>query len=233
MAARESELTRNRVLLVDDESVIRSAIRKFLAAAGFDVTEAENRAAALLKLRSFRPDAAILDYKLPDGTALDLLPQLRAIDDSMAIIVLTAHATIDLAVAAMKEGADQFLTKPVELPALLAILQRSLDTHRNLQSGLAGKTKSEKNTLDPFAGTSRAVRELEADVRKIVGSDRPVLILGETGTGKGVLANWLHLHGRRHVGPPDRRPRDPCQPWRDGAPARRRRDEADRRLEHH
>src|SRR5258705_7210956 len=120
MAGRESELTRNRVLLVDDESVIRSAIRKFLAAAGFDVTEAENRAAALLKLRSFRPDAAILDYKLPDGTALDLLPQLRAMDDSMAVIVLTAHATIDLALAAMKEGADQFLTKPVQLPALLS-----------------------------------------------------------------------------------------------------------------
>jgi DNA-binding NtrC family response regulator len=197
MAGRESELTRNRVLLVDDESVIRSAIRKFLAAAGFDVTEAENRAAALLKLRSFRPDAAILDYKLPDGTALDLLPQLRAMDDSMAVIVLTAHATIDLAVAAMKEGADQFLTKPVELPALLAILQRSLDTHRNLQSGLAGKNKTEKNSLDPFAGTSRAIRELEADVRKIAGSDRPVLIQGETGTGKGVLANWLHLNGRR------------------------------------
>jgi len=192
-----SELTRNRVLLVDDEAVIRSAIRKFLTAAGFDVTEAENRASAQLKLRSFRPDAAIVDYKLPDGTALDLLPQLRAIDDSMAIIVLTAHATIDLAVAAMKEGADQFLTKPVELPSLLAILQRSLDTHRNLQSDRAGKNKTEKNTLDPFAGSSRAIMELQADVHRIMGSDRPVLIQGETGTGKGVLANWIHAHSRR------------------------------------
>ncbi len=192
-----SDPTRNRVLLVDDEAVIRSAIRKFLAAAGFEVTEAENRVTALSKLRSFRPDAAIVDYKLPDGTALDLLPHLRGIDESMAIVVLTAHATIDLAVAAMKEGADQFLTKPVELPSLLAILQRSLDTHRDLQSGLVGRSKTEKNTLDPFAGASAAIRQLETDVQKIVSSDRPVLIQGETGTGKGVLANWLHLHSRR------------------------------------
>jgi DNA-binding NtrC family response regulator len=192
-----SERTRNRVLLVDDEAVIRSAIRKFLVAAGFEVTEAENRTTAMSKLRSFRPDAAILDYKLPDGTALDLLPHLRTIDDAMAVIVLTAHATIDLAVTAMKEGADQFLTKPVELPSLLAILQRSLDTHRDLQSDRAGRTKSEKNALNPFTGTSKAVRDLQSDVEKIVGSDRPVLIQGETGTGKGVLANWLHAHSRR------------------------------------
>jgi DNA-binding NtrC family response regulator len=149
------------------------------------------------KIRAHRPDAVILDYKLPDGTALDLLPQIRAIDESVAVILLTAHATIDLAVAAMKEGADHFLTKPVELPALQIVLERALDRNRAVHTDLAERTKESRNHLDPFAGTSAAIRAIEADVQKIVASDRPVLIQGETGTGKGVLAAWLHRNSRR------------------------------------
>ncbi|HYI08534.1 MAG TPA: sigma-54 dependent transcriptional regulator [Thermoanaerobaculia bacterium] len=194
-------MTRNRVLIVDDELVIRTAMRKFLTGAGYDVAEAENRAGAAAKMRMHRPDAVILDYKLPDGTALDVLPQLRAIDETVTVIVLTAHATIDLAVAAMKEGADQFLTKPIELPALLVILQRMLDTQRHRQSELAEKSRAARRAYDPFAGTSKAIRQLEADVQKLVTSDLPVLIQGETGSGKGVLAGWLHRNSRRRKEP--------------------------------
>lgn len=196
-----SDLTRNRILIVDDEVVIRTAMRKFLTGAGYDVAEAESRAQAATKMRAHRPDAVILDYKLPDGTALDVLPQLRAIDETVAIIVLTAHATIDLAVSAMKEGADQFLTKPIELPALLVILQRMLDTQRQRQSELAEKSREARKSFDPFAGTSRAIRQLEADAQKIVTTDRPVLIQGETGSGKGVLAQWIHRNSRRRHEP--------------------------------
>jgi len=192
-----AERTRNRVLLVEDEAVIRMAVRKFLTAAGFEIVEAENRATAMAKIRAHRPDAIILDYKLPDGTALDLLPQIQAIDESVAVILLTAHATIDLAVAAMKQGANHFLTKPVELPALLVVLERALDTSRAMHAGLAERTKESRNHLDPFAGTSDAIRALEADVQRFVASDRAVLIQGETGTGKGVLAAWLHRNSRR------------------------------------
>ncbi len=192
-----AERTRNRVLLVEDEAVIRMAVRKFLTAAGFEIVEAENRATAMSKIRAHRPDAVILDYKLPDGTALDLLPQIRAIDESVAVILLTAHATIDLAVSAMTEGANHFLTKPVELPALLVVLERALDTSRAMHADLAERTKDSRKHLDPFAGTSEAIRAIEADVQKIVASDRPVLIQGETGTGKGVLAAWLHRNSRR------------------------------------
>jgi DNA-binding NtrC family response regulator len=191
------ERTRNRVLLVDDEPVIRMALRKFLTAAGFEIVEAENRAVAMSKFRAHRPDAVILDYKLPDGTALDLLPQIRAIDESVAVILLTGHATIDLAVAAMKEGADHFLTKPVELPALLVVLERTLDMSRALHADLAERTKGSRTLLDPFSGTSPAIAAIEADMQKIVATDRPVLIQGETGTGKGVLAAWLHRNSRR------------------------------------
>ena len=196
-----AELTRNRVLIVDDEAVIRTAMRKFLTGAGYDVAEAENRVQAVAKMRAHGPDAVILDYKLPDGTALDVLPQLRALDETVTIIVLTAHATIDLAVSAMREGADQFLTKPIELPTLLVILQRMLDTQRHRQSDLAEKSREARKQFDPFVGTSRAIRQLEADVQKVVTTDRPVLIQGETGSGKGVLAAWMHRNSRRRNEP--------------------------------
>ena len=192
-----SDQSRNRVLLVDDEAVIRMAIRRFLTAAGFEVTEAENRVGALMQARRVRPDAIILDYKLPDGTALDILPQVKEMDPSIAVIVLTAHGTVDLAVSAIKEGADQFLTKPVELPALLVVLNRTLDSQRNRQAEAVERKKEARDVLDPFLGSSDAIRSLESDVQKVVSSDRPILIQGETGSGKGILAAWLHRNSRR------------------------------------
>ena len=191
------EMTRNHVLIVDDEPVIRTAMKKFLSQAGFEVWEAENRTAAIGQMRTHSPDAIILDYKLPDCTALDLIPQLQAMNSSVSIIVLTAHATIDLAVSAMKHGADQFLTKPIELPTLLHVLNRTLDIQRNRQAGLAERSRESRKVFDPFAGTSSAIRELESDALKIAPTDRPVLIQGETGSGKGVLAGWLHRNSRR------------------------------------
>ena len=87
-----SDMTRNKVLIVDDEPAIRMAIRRFLTTAGFEVFDADNRVSALTQARKERPDAIILDYKLRDCTALDLLPQFKAIDAAVAVIVLTAHA---------------------------------------------------------------------------------------------------------------------------------------------
>jgi len=196
-----TEMTRNRVLIVDDEPTIRMAIRRFLTSEGFEVSDADNRVAALAQARKERPDAIILDYKLRDCTALDLLPQFLTIDASVAVIVLTAHASVELAVSAIKEGAQQFLTKPVELPTLLVILKRTLDTQRSRQADEADRKKESREVLDPFTGTSNAIRQLESDVNKIVSTDRPILIQGETGTGKGILANWLHRNGRRRQEP--------------------------------
>jgi DNA-binding NtrC family response regulator len=196
-----TDMTRNRVLIVDDEPSIRMAIRRFLTTSGFEVSDADNRSSALALARKERPDAIILDYKLRDCTALDLLPQFLAIDAEVAVIVLTAHASVELAVSAIKEGAQQFLTKPVELPTLLVILNRTLDTQRSRQADQADRKKESRDILDPFAGSSSAIRQLESDVEKIVSTDRPILIQGETGTGKGILSNWLHRNGRRKQEP--------------------------------
>lgn len=190
-------MTRKRILVIDDEPAVRFGLRDFLEAHGYEVHEAESCRQALDAFVSTRPDVTLLDYKLGDGDALTLLPQLREIDARVPLIVLTAHGSIDLAVQAIKEGAEQFLTKPIELPALHVILQRLLDAGRAQRRQLAGSARERRALVDPFLGMSAAIRELEQQARKVVVSDSPILIQGETGTGKGVLADWLHRHGPR------------------------------------
>jgi len=190
-------MSRNKVLVVDDEPAVRFGIRDFLEQHGYEIEEAESCQDAQHLFRSSRPDIVIADYMMPDGTALDLLPRLKEIDAQIPLLVLTAHGSIDLAVRAIKEGAEQFLTKPLELPTLLVILQRLLQKQRNHHKQLASKSRQVRQATDPFIGTSAAIRALADQAKKILSTESPVLILGETGTGKGVLARWLHDNSPR------------------------------------
>ena len=104
-----------RVLLVDDEPAVRFGVGDFLRGRGFAVEEAETCRQAEEAFRKSPPAVAIVDYSMPDGNALELLPRLKEADPSVPILILTAHGSVDLAVRAIKEGAEQFLTKPVEL----------------------------------------------------------------------------------------------------------------------
>jgi DNA-binding NtrC family response regulator len=200
MSWTRSNLTlmlRNRVLLVDDEAGPRFGVRRFLTSHGFQVEEADDCASARAKFRAFHPDVTILDFRLPDGTALDLIPEFRALDSS-PLIVLTAYASIETAVEAVKLGAEQFFTKPVQLDTLLVVINRVVENQRNRQQALAGATASAaRGRPNPFLGTSAAVRELAEKAESVLVTDSPVLIHGETGTGKTVLAQWIHEHGRR------------------------------------
>ena len=184
-------------MVVDDESGVRFGIRDFLEQHGYEIEEAETCQDAQHLFRTSRPDIVIADYMMPDGTALDLLPRLKEIDAQIPLLVLTAHGSIDLAVRAIKEGAEQFLTKPLELPTLLVILQRLLQKQRNHHKQLASKSRQVRQAIDPFIGTSSAIRALADQAKKILPTESPVLILGETGTGKGVLARWLHDNSPR------------------------------------
>ncbi|HET9314613.1 MAG TPA: sigma-54 dependent transcriptional regulator, partial [Vicinamibacteria bacterium] len=186
-----------RLLVVDDDPSGRFALREYFTLRGYEVDDADSLRAAIESFQAARPDAAVLDYALPDGTALDLLPRLRALDSTVPLVVLTGHGSIDLAVQAVKEGAEHFFTKPVELATLAVVIERLLDQQRQRQRVLAGKTREARRTVDPFLGTSAAVRRLAEEASRVQASDSPMLIHGETGTGKGVLAAWLHRQGPR------------------------------------
>jgi DNA-binding NtrC family response regulator len=189
------------VLLVDDEEGIRKGYRRFLEGLGLEVAEAGSLRQARHLLAECAVHAVVLDYMLGDGTGLDLLPELRAAVPRVPSVMLTGHGSVDLAVEALQRGADHFLMKPVELPALGAIVARLIELGREERRKLAMASGRRDPGADPFIGSSAAIRGLADDVRRVAGSGATVLIHGETGAGKGVIATWIHAHSPRRDEP--------------------------------
>jgi DNA-binding NtrC family response regulator len=185
-----------RILLIEDDQSVRHGIAAFMRANDLDVDEADACGTAMDLFRAGRHDVVVADYSLPDGTSLDILPKVKRISEDTPFIILTAHGSIDLAVRAIKEGAEQFLTKPVESKALLLLVRRLLQQQR-LRMRQEVATRERPGTLNPFLGESEAIRRLEEQAGKMLAWDSPILILGETGTGKGVLAHWIHANSPR------------------------------------
>ena len=186
-----------KVLLVDDDEELRHAYAAHLTANGLAVEEAEDKASALASFVATRPDIAILDFRLPDGTALELVPKFKELEPTVPLIVLTGYGSMELGVSIIKNGAEQCLSKPVEASALLMIVHKVLENSRNQRKQLANSTRRRRVILNPFLGQSSVIQRLAEAAAKVANSQSPVLIQGETGTGKGVLATWLHENGPR------------------------------------
>ncbi len=184
-------MLKSRLLIVEDDVGARLGIRSYLESSGYEIDEADSCAAALARLSTEVADLVLLDYALPDGTALDLLRELKARGIEVPVIVLTGHGSIELAVTAIKEGAEQFLTKPIELASLAVVVDRVIEHQQNSRRVKAANL-SAGQADDLFIGRSAAMRALARDARAAAECDAPVLIEGETGTGKGMLARWIH-----------------------------------------
>ena len=185
------------ILLVEDDEAVRAGVREYLLASGFEVSEADSCAAAQTVFQGVRVDVAVVDFHLPDGNAIHLVTAFKAIDRDVPVIVLTGHGSIELAVRTIQAGAEQFLTKPVDLASLRVVIDKALENGRNRRQVAGDKVGQARQTHEPFLGTSHAIRALALQASRIVKSHAPVLILGETGAGKGVLARWLHANGPR------------------------------------
>jgi DNA-binding NtrC family response regulator len=188
------------VLVIDDDAQMRGVLTLYMKRLGHTVVEAATLAEGRTLQAKEDPDLTIVDYHLPDGTAFDLIGSTRERGSAEAIIVLTGLGTIDLAVRAIKAGAEQFLTKPVDLESLGILVRRTLESQRDRrQRALSAVTA--QDAANPFLGSSRKIHEIQEMAKAVVDSEAPVLVLGETGTGKGVLARWLHARGPRRSQP--------------------------------
>ncbi len=193
---------RPKILVVDDEEAMREVLQRRLRGRGFRVRTAADGEEAVRLAAQFAPDAILSDVVLPDLSGLDLLAKFRAGDGAPPVILITAHGTIDLAVEAMKGGALDFLTKPLDYDRLVAIL----DTVAGAEAGkgAAGRAADEPEPGEGFGdlvGESAAMRAVFSLVREIAGVDASVLITGESGTGKELVARMIHRLSRRAAQP--------------------------------
>ena len=188
---------RAHILLVEDDAAIRRGVREYLTVSGYEVSEADSCAAAQVVFQTARVDVVVMDYHLPDGNAIQLITTFKSLDRDVPIIVLTGHGSIELAVRTIQAGAEQFLTKPVDLASLAVVIEKCLEHGRNKRQVAGEQVGQARQSMSPFIGTSAAIRDLEAQAARVVKSHVPILILGETGAGKGVLARWLHANGPR------------------------------------
>jgi len=195
---------RFRTLIVDDERTLARSIKLFLEEHGYEAEVANDAERALELLEKTHPDLVFLDLRLPGASGLDLLKRIRAYDPSVGTVLMTAHGTIESAVEAMKLGAFDYLTKPVDLEELKIIVERVREDRR-LRQELRYYREKEARDLDAAApiGCCAAMQKVLQQVKELAAlAEAPTLLLtGETGTGKSMVARALHAGSRRARGP--------------------------------
>jgi two-component system NtrC family response regulator len=191
-----------RILAVDDEPAQRELVAGFLRKQGFDVALAGDGKDALARFTAEPFDLVLTDQRMPGLSGLELIAALRRVTPEAAVIVMTAYGTIETAVAAIKAGAADYLTKPLNLDELLHRIQavrerqRLVAENRELRLAL-----SERHRVEGIIGESGRMQEVLSLVHRVAGSDATVLIQGESGTGKELIARAIHHASPRAAGP--------------------------------
>jgi DNA-binding NtrC family response regulator len=189
---------KHEILIIDDEQAILSLFTKFLTGLDYAVTAVPSLAAAREMLASRDFHAVILDQNLADGTGMELIGEIRSSSPTAAIVMITGQADVPLAVEAMRKGADNFLTKPVKLKELAVFLEKSLEVVSLRRLAQTNDLLKKKGPF--FFGMSATMGAALEIAQVAVENDGPVLITGETGVGKGVLARWIHDSSNRKKG---------------------------------
>jgi DNA-binding NtrC family response regulator len=179
-----------KILLIEDEEATRFGFTKYLSKSGYIVQEASCLSDAHKALLSQRFDAVLLDLNLPDGNGLEWIIEFRENYPDIPIIVITGFGDIPIAVDAMRRGADNFLTKPVNMQDLDIFLRKSLELGTLRRKNLTSQRLEKKDQI--YFGENPAMKKVMNLAALAAKNHSPVILLGETGTGKGILARWLH-----------------------------------------
>jgi DNA-binding NtrC family response regulator len=195
-------MPKDRILIVDDEANARTALAELLRDEGYAVETAADGFKALPKLEELAPDVVVTDLKMPGLNGLELMQKLRERDPEAVVIVMTAFGAVDSAVQAMKQGAADYLTKPVNVDELSLVLKRELERKRlRAEAGQLRERLSERRRISNIIGASAPMQQVFDTVLQIAPSRASVLITGESGTGKELIAAAIHEHSPRAKGP--------------------------------
>ena len=194
-------MAQQKVLVIDDEPDIRELLEITLLRMGLDTATAGSVKEGLLAIQSFKPDLCLTDMKLPDGTGLDIVRYIQREYAHVPVAVITAFGSMESAVEALKAGAYDFVSKPVDLSKLRDLVQTALTLSGQVSSpagqSASGGSSSEGNSI---IGQSDAIKRLNATIAKLARSQAPVFIHGESGSGKELVANEIHKLSPRATG---------------------------------
>jgi len=193
---------RMKILVVDDDAAIREVLRIRLESWGYRVKQAKDAGQARELVRSYNPKLVISDVVMPETSGLELLRSLIADEPGRTIVLMTAHGTVDIAVEAIKQGAHDFLTKPLDYSKLKAILKAAESEIQLQQKSTRLTSRLEKDSgFGLFVGKSEAMKKVYRLIESVIPTDVSVLITGESGTGKELAARTIHEKGPRCDGP--------------------------------
>jgi two-component system, NtrC family, response regulator AtoC len=202
MRGRMTVITSKRIMVVDDEAPFRKLLERRLSKDGNAVEAFESSESALSAAEQKQFDVALVDIKMPGMDGIELLRRIKEIHPSMEVIIITGQGTIDSAIAAMKLGAYDYLTKPCKLSELDLIVQKAYERSTlQRQNVLLQDQLRMRNPYGEIVGKSRKIREVVSLAHKVAPTASPVLIEGESGTGKELVANIIHKKSRRSEGP--------------------------------
>ena len=192
------------ILVVDDEPSIRRTLREILEYEDFEVEEAEDGEEALEKIRSHQYDLVLLDVKMPKKDGLEVLSTIADELPEQPVVMISGHGTIETAVDATKLGAFDFIEKPPDLNRLLVTVRNAMDRGSlEIENRRMRQTLTEQVEVDltPILGESTAIQEIKQTIDRVAGTEARVLITGEPGTGKELVAKWIHHLSERSEGP--------------------------------
>ncbi len=191
-----------KLLIADDDKNLRKVLQNELSDEGFAVHEAENGGKTIALLEKEEYDVLLLDLNMPGSNGMDVLKRLKGGDMPTEVIILTAHATVSNAVEAMKIGAYDYLTKPFQMEELVTVIEKAYEKKKLLNENLLLRSQLKRQAgAKSIISKSECMHDLLETVRKFAESDMPVLIHGESGVGKELIAHAIHDASQRHEGP--------------------------------
>ena len=191
-----------RILVVDDELIVRESLLHWFEEENYEVDTAESAEEALRKLKAGKFDVYLLDMKMPGMSGIELLEKIKEVDPDAIVILITAFASVQTAIKALKEGAYDYLTKPVDPDELNHILQNALKQKTLLQENIQLKENIEEIIKpDNLIGESEEIKKIYSLINTVAPTDTTVMIRGESGTGKDLVAKAIHINSRRRYFP--------------------------------